>query len=142
MIDCIIFDLDGTLIESEQIWRDVRREYVEKHGGRWHDGAQAAMIGLRTDEWARYIHGDLGVELPPETIAREVVADVVAALQHVPALPGANEALERLSRSFKLGLATSASLPVAESVLATTGWRKYFGAVVSADEVPRGKTSA
>ena len=55
---CVVFDLDGTLIESEQVWRDVRHEFVNAHGGRWHDNAQSTMIGMRTQEWARYIHDE------------------------------------------------------------------------------------
>jgi HAD superfamily hydrolase (TIGR01509 family) len=136
---CVVFDLDGTLIESEGIWRDVRREFVETHGGLWREGAQAAMIGMRTDEWARYIHDDLGVALPPAAIAQQVVAAVVARLQPPPVLPGADAALERLEPAFRLGLATSASLPVAQSVLATTGWNRIFEVVVSSDAVARGK---
>jgi HAD superfamily hydrolase (TIGR01509 family) len=135
----VIFDLDGTLIESEQIWRDVREAYTKEHGGEWHDGAQAAMIGLRTTEWSQYMHDELKVDVAPETIAQEVVAQVAERLQNAPVLPGATEALERFSRDFELALATSAALPVAQSVLAATGWRRFFATVVSADEVPRGK---
>jgi beta-phosphoglucomutase-like phosphatase (HAD superfamily) len=136
---CVVFDLDGTLIESEGIWGDVRREFVETHGGRWHEGGQAAMIGMRTDEWARYIHDDLGVALPPAAIAQQVIAAVVARLQPPLVLPGADAAIQRLEPAFRLGLATSASLPVAQSVLATTGWKRFFDVVVSADAVARGK---
>ena len=77
--------------------------------------------------------------LPPETIARQVVAEVAARLQDAPVLPGASEALARLSRDFVLALATSAAFPVAQSVLASTDWKKLFAVVVSADEVSRGK---
>ncbi len=136
---CVVFDLDGTLIESEGIWGDVRREFVEAHRGRWHDGAQAAMIGMRTDEWARYIHDDLGVALPPAAIAQQVVAAMIVRLRRPPVLPGANAAIQRLASAFRLGLATSASLPVARSVLETTGWKRFFEVVVSADVVARGK---
>jgi HAD superfamily hydrolase (TIGR01509 family) len=136
----VIFDLDGTLIESEQIWRDVRRDFVIQHGGRWHDGAQATMIGMRTAEWAQYIHDDLGVPLEPKTIVEDVVRGVIARLSGgIPVLPGAEAALERLSGAFTVGLATSANLAVAKTVLAKTGWDKLFAAVVSADEVARGK---
>ncbi|MBV8637486.1 MAG: HAD family phosphatase [Candidatus Eremiobacteraeota bacterium] len=136
----VIFDLDGTLIESEQIWEDVRRRFVIAQGGRWRDDAQTMMIGMRTAEWARYIHETLAVPLPPNTIARDVVDDVVKRMNaHVPVLPGADDALKRLSRDFRLGLATSASLPVAETVLAHTGWHAFFPVVVSADSVERGK---
>jgi HAD superfamily hydrolase (TIGR01509 family) len=85
------------------------------------------------------MHDGLGVALAPDEIARSVVADVAAHLDPVPVLPGADAALERLARSFRLGLATSAALPVARAVLARTGWSSEFAVVVSADEVARGK---
>jgi HAD superfamily hydrolase (TIGR01509 family) len=136
---CVIFDLDGTLIESEQIWREVRHEFVIANGGRWHDGAAAAMIGMRSEEWSCYIHDELGVELPPAEIAERVVKAVVERVRKLPPLPGANEALARLAATFRLGLATSAAMPVAQTVLEQAGWGKLFEVVVSADEVARGK---
>jgi HAD superfamily hydrolase (TIGR01509 family) len=135
----VIFDLDGTLIESEQIWRDVRHDFVLANGGRWHEGAAAPMIGMRTTEWARYMHDELGVTLPPNEIATRVVDTIAQRLRNVPILPGATGAIERLAGAFRLGLATSAALKVAQTVLAATGWEKYFAVVVSADEVARGK---
>lgn len=137
--ESVIFDLDGTLVETEQIWRDVRREFVAAHGGRWNGSAAAAMIGMRTTEWADYIHDELGVAMPSAEIAQAVVAGVVARLQSVPVLPGALGTLERLAGAFALGLATSASLPVARAVLERTGWTRFFKVVVSADEVKHGK---
>ena len=52
-------------------------------------------------------------------------------------LPGANGALERLGSAFRLGLATSAARPVAQTVLEKTGWKRFFPVVVSADEEPK-----
>ena len=136
----VIFDLDGTLIESEQIWEEVRRQFVVAHGGTWRKQAQDTMIGMRTTEWAQYIHDDLGVSLPPAEIAAQVVDAVKERLAHdVPVLPGAQGALDRLARVFPLGLATSAASPVARAVLEATGWAKLFRVVVSADEVANGK---
>lgn len=136
----VVFDLDGTLIESEQVWACVRRQFVVAHGGTWHARAQDTMIGMRTTEWARYIHDDLGVSLPADQIAAQVVDAVKERLAHdVPVLPGAPEALDRLARVFPLGVATSAALPVARAVLESTGWAKLFRVVVSADEVANGK---
>jgi HAD superfamily hydrolase (TIGR01509 family) len=136
---CVIFDLDGTLVETEQVWCDVRKAFVMAHGGRWFDGAQSTMIGMRTTEWANYIHNDLGVQMPPDDIARIVTANVINKLQPVPVMPGAQRALQRLGSTFRLALATSAALPVAKTVLERTGWSALFQVVVSADEVSRGK---
>ncbi len=136
---CVVFDLDGTLIESEQIWRDVRHAFVVANGGHWKPDAAAAMIGMRTEEWAAYIHDELGVALAPSAIAERVVESVAERLKNPPVLPGADAALRRLAREFRLGLASSAALAVARTVLAATGWSDLFSVVVSADEVPRGK---
>ncbi len=137
--ECVVFDLDGTLIESEQVWGDVRHEFVVANGGHWRSDAQATMIGMRTDEWARYIHDELGVAIPPSTIAERVVGMVAKRLKDPPVMPGADAALRRLASEFRLGLASSAALAVARTVLAAAGWNDLFAVVVSADEVPRGK---
>jgi HAD superfamily hydrolase (TIGR01509 family) len=139
MQEWVIFDLDGTLVESEQLWRDVRRDFVTANGGRWHDDAQKAMIGMRTEEWSHYLHDELAVPLDPTAIADRVVDEVVRRVsQRVPVLPGAGAALERCASAFRLGLATSATPIVAHTVLEKTGWAPLFAVVVSADEVGRG----
>ena len=100
------------------------------------------MIGMRTNEWAQYMHDELGVPLAPETIAECVIERVRQRIvKRVPVLPGAERALERLAERFELGLATSAATAVAHAVLDATGWKRYFRRVVSADEVARGKPS-
>jgi HAD superfamily hydrolase (TIGR01509 family) len=97
------------------------------------------MIGMRTPEWSRYVHDELGVGLPPSEIAKRVVDAVTERMERVPVLPGASAALERLAGSFRLGLATSAATRVAQTVIERTGWKKFFEVVVSADQVARGK---
>lgn len=140
MQEWIVFDLDGTLIESEQIWRDVRRDFVIENDGCWREDAQKAMMGMRSDEWARYMHDKMDVTLPPTVIKEQVVERVIERFsRYVPILPGADEALARLAAAFRLGLATSSALAAASNVLEKTGWVKYFSVIVSADSVSRGK---
>jgi HAD superfamily hydrolase (TIGR01509 family) len=140
MKEWVIFDLDGTLIESEQLWRDVRRDLTVEFGGKWHADAQRAMMGMRTDDWARYMHDTLGVPLSPGVIKDRIIERLTARLsKNVPILSGADAALERLGGAFELGLATSSAYPVARAVLDATGWEKHFATVVSADSVERGK---
>jgi len=136
----IIFDLDGTLIESEEIWAEVRRRFVVENGGCWNERAQAEMMGMRTTEWARYMHETLCVAQSPRTIERGIVDAMIERLaRQVPALPGADAILERAASAFRLGVATSSPLRVARAVLATTGWSRLFEVVVSADSVACGK---
>ena len=68
-----MFDLDGLLLDSEQVWDDVRERLARERGGRWHARAQADMMGMSSTEWSRYMHDVLGVPDPPGEISREVV---------------------------------------------------------------------
>ena len=53
MIDAVVFDLDGLLLDTEQVWDDVREGLVRERGGRWHDRAQADMMGMSSTEWSQ-----------------------------------------------------------------------------------------
>jgi beta-phosphoglucomutase-like phosphatase (HAD superfamily) len=88
MTESVIFDLDGVLIDSEQVWSEARRELVEERGGRWHDRAQQEMMGMSSIEWSRYMSERLGVDLPPERISEEVVARLALLYRRrLPLLP-------------------------------------------------------
>ena len=67
MIEGVVFDLDGVLVDSEPVWEEVRRQVVAEHGGHWAPDAQRRLMGMSTAEWAAYLGGELGVGLPPET---------------------------------------------------------------------------
>jgi HAD superfamily hydrolase (TIGR01509 family) len=140
LIDAVIFDLDGLLIDSESVWDEARREYVAQHGGRWREDATRAMMGMASIEWSRYVRDELGVDLPAERISAEV-ADRVSDLyrEHLPLLPGAREAVERLAARWPLGLATSSNREVIDLVLELAGFADDFRATVSSEEVGRGK---
>ena len=73
MIEAVVFDLDGVLLDSEHVWDEVREELTRERGGRWHEGAQRQMMGMSSLEWSRYMHDELGVPDPPEEISKEVV---------------------------------------------------------------------
>src|SRR5258707_959641 len=104
----VVFDLDGVLIDSEPVWEQVRRGFVRERGGRWPEDAQARLLGMSTAEWASYLSADLGVDLPPDEVA-DVVIDRMAAryADGLPLIPGADDALRRLSARWPLALASS-----------------------------------
>jgi HAD superfamily hydrolase (TIGR01509 family) len=122
------------------VWDDARREFVAEQGGRWHDHAQRAMMGMSSPEWSQYVHDQLGVELPPEEISEQVVARLAGLYrERLPLLPGAREAVERIAKRWPLGLASSSNRELIDLVLETSGLAPYFSVTVSSDEVARGK---
>jgi HAD superfamily hydrolase (TIGR01509 family) len=140
VIDGVVFDLDGVLLDSEQIWDSVREELVRERGGRWHDQAQRDMMGMSSLEWSRYLHDELHVPDPPEEISAEVVRRLASRYrERLPVLPGAREAVERLAARWPLGLASSSNRELIDLALELLGVRHFFTATVSSEEVARGK---
>ena len=136
----VVFDLDGVLIDSETTWDEARRQVVEQRGGTWRPEATRAMMGMSAPEWSRYLHDELGVADAPDAISGAVVAFVLDAYrQRLPLLPGAVDAVRTLARRWPLGLASSSNRVVIELFLERSGLEGCFRAVVSSEEVPRGK---
>lgn len=140
MIDAVIFDMDGLLIDSEQVWDDVRERLAREGGGRWHDGAQREMMGMSAPEWSRYMHEVIGLPGTPAEINDEVVRRMQERYREtLPLIPGAVEAVRRLAERWPLGLASSSNRPLIAQALATAGLAALFDVVVSSEEVARGK---
>jgi HAD superfamily hydrolase (TIGR01509 family) len=140
VIEAIVFDMDGVLIDSEPVWERVRRKFVADHGGRWAEDAQDRMMGMSTAEWSAYMSEDFGLRLPPAQVAELVIAAMAAEYQaHLPLLPGAVEAVRSLSARWPLAVASSAPKSLIEAVLDASALRPAFAAAVSSEEVTRGK---
>ncbi len=140
MIEAVVFDLDGVLLDSEQLWTDAKRDLVGEHGGRWTDEAEHAMLGMSSPEWTRLMRDDLGVPLEPDEISAEVVRRIEALYEkRLPVLPGADEAVRRLAARWPLGMASSSNREIIDLTLAKSGWTDLFDTTVSSEEVARGK---
>jgi HAD superfamily hydrolase (TIGR01509 family) len=138
--DAVVFDMDGVLIASEEVWDAVREEYVRERGGRYDDEIQRAMMGMSSPEWSRFLHDEAGVPDAPEEINAEVVRRMLATYrEHLPLIPGAVEAVQRLAERFPLGLASSSNRELIDTVLDVAGITEYFAATVSSEEVAHGK---
>ncbi|PXX58820.1 HAD superfamily hydrolase (TIGR01509 family) [Nocardia tenerifensis] len=139
-ITAVVFDMDGVLIDSEPVWEQVRRAYVAERGGQWLPDTQQRLMGMSTKEWSEYLSADLGVGAPPETVARDVIARMAAHYDRgVPLLPGAVEAVQRMSERWPLGVASSSPRELIDVVLGRTGLIEFFSVTFSTEEVDRGK---
>jgi HAD superfamily hydrolase (TIGR01509 family) len=138
--DAVVFDLDGVLLQSEEVWDEVRERFVRERGGRYDTEIQRAMMGMSSPEWSRFLHEHAGVPDEPDAINAEVVRRMLAAYRdHLPLIPGAVDAVGRLAARFPLGLASSSNRELIDTVLEVAGLTPLFAATVSSEEVARGK---
>ena len=132
MLEAVIFDLDGVLIDSEQAWARAREQLVRERGGVWRSDATRAMMGMSSPEWSRYMRDTLSVDMEPEEIAAEVVRRLEDGYrERLPLIAGAQDAVAALSDRWRLGLASSANRSVIKLVLELAGMRERFAATVS-----------
>ena len=135
-----MFDLDGVLVQTEELWDEVRSGLAEERGARYDDQAQRAMMGMSSLEWSEYMHSELGLPESPEEISDEVVRRMAARYrERLPLIAGAREAVERLAARWPLGVASSSNRPLIDAALELSGLGGFFTATVSSEEVPRGK---
>ena len=140
MIDAVIFDLDGVLLDSESAWLTPSATLVDEWGGTWKEEATRAMLGMSAPEWSVYMRDELEVDRAPEEIDAEVVKRLLEGYrERLPLLPGAREAVERLAARWPLGLASSSNLEVIEVVMESRRLRAFFATWVSSEEVAGGK---
>jgi len=119
-IAAVIFDLDGVIVDSEAAWGEIRERFTRDTGGNWKPEAVREMQGMSSVEWSRYMRDELGVPLPP-------------------LLPGAVEAVRRLAAEWPLAVASSANRHLIELVIRLADVESAFAAIVSSEEVERGK---
>ena len=140
MIDAVVFDMDGLLLDSEQLWDEVREELARERGKPWSEHAQRDMMGMSSPEWSRYMHDAVGLEEPPAEISAEVVRRMEERYRReLPLIDGAVDAVERLAARWPLGLASSSNRELIDLALDLAGLAPLFRATVSSEEVAAGK---
>ena len=140
MITAVVFDLDGVLVDSEQVWDEVREAYVRETGGTYTDRSARDMMGMSSPEWSRYMAEALRVPGTPEEINAAIVERMLARYGEAPPLlPGAVEAVQRIGAWVPLAIASSSNRELIDVVLRASGLAADFRATVSSEEVPRGK---
>jgi HAD superfamily hydrolase (TIGR01509 family) len=136
----VLWDMDGTLVDTEPYWIAAEHELVAEHGGVWTDEHAHALVGNPLLVSADYIRLHGGVDLPPAQIVQRLLDRVIAAVDtHVPWLPGVPELLAELADAgVPCALVTMSYARLAAAVTRHLP-PGTFGAVVAGDEVRRGK---
>ena len=140
MIEAVIFDMDGVLIDSEETWSWVRAAVVARHGGRWTEEDQRNVMGDNSRQWSAYIVRTWNLAVDPQEIFREVLEAMIERYAHgVAVLPGAAEAVAWLGARYPLAVASSSPRELILVALRLAGFGDSFAVVVSSDDVERGK---
>jgi HAD superfamily hydrolase (TIGR01509 family) len=139
-VGAVVFDLDGVIVDSEQVWDEVREAYDRETGGTYPEHATRDMMGMSSPEWSRYMAETLQVPGTPEEINAAIVERMLARYGEAPPLlPGAVEAVRRIGAWVPLAIASSSNRELIDVVLHVSGLAGDFAATVSSEEVPRGK---
>jgi HAD superfamily hydrolase (TIGR01509 family) len=141
MIDAVIFDMDGLLVDSEPAWYRARVDLLEQHGKTWTATDQLAMAGVHTDVWVDALYDKLGGQLSRERVFEAIIGRMVGYYEggEVPIMPGADEALAACAERYRIGLASGSPMRLISACLTGAGWRDHFEALISSDELEHGK---
>ena len=140
-ISAVLFDLDGTLVDSMWMWEAIDVEYLGRYGLECPSDLQKAIEGMSFSETAVYFKERFNL---PDSIEEIKQAWVEMSLEkyqkEVPVKPGVREFLEEISiRGIKAGIATSNGREMVDAVLKSLGLEQYFQVVATACEVAAGK---
>jgi HAD superfamily hydrolase (TIGR01509 family) len=136
----VLWDMDGTLVDTEPYWMEAEDALAEKYGGTWSRDHALELVGFDLLDSGRYIREHMGIDVAPEQIVDELLDSVIARVEHaVPWRPGARELLASLrAAGVRLGLVTMSYTRFVEPILADLP-DATFAVVVTGDTVDRGK---
>ena len=139
LLEAVLVDMDGTLVDTEPYWERHEIALMAEHGLGWTDEDAAEMVGNALLVSAHHLHGR-GVRMAPEDIVERLVDGVRADVEeHTPWRPGARELLSALhAAGVPVALVTMSYRRLAESVVRDLP-DGHLAVLVTGDEVARGK---
>ena len=140
-IKAVLFDLDGTLVESMSMWGDIDVDYLKKFHIPVPEGLQKAIEGLSMYQTAVYFKGNFAIEDSLENIMDEWNRMAYEKYTtEIPLKPGVRAFLDVLkSKNIPCGIATSNSRILTEAILKSHQVENYFSVMVTGDEITNGK---
>jgi HAD superfamily hydrolase (TIGR01509 family) len=139
-LSAVLWDMDGTLVDTEPYWIAEEHLLVAEHGGRWTDEDAHSLVGNDLMVSANYLRDVGGVDLPPEVIIDRLLERVIERVRgHVPWRPGARELLAEVrALGVPCALVTMSYQNLARAVVDTLPIGS-FATIVAGDDVENGK---
>lgn len=140
MPNAVMFDLDGTLTDTEGVWDEVRRRLAAEAGLEWREEYSRVMMGMSTPEWSRYLVEEVGLPVVPEEAARMTVQGMVDHyLSGAQPMPGAADAVRRMASRYPVAIVSSSPALLIETAAQVLDIGDALAAIVSTEECDRGK---
>ena len=136
----VLWDMDGTLVDTEPYWIEAEYELADEYGGTWSREHALQLVGNDLLSSGHYIRQHMGIDLPPEEIVERLIDGVVVRVeQEVPWCPGARELLVALRESeMPLALVTMSYTRFVAPILQQLP-PETFQVIVTGDQVANGK---
>jgi HAD superfamily hydrolase (TIGR01509 family) len=136
----VLWDMDGTLVDTEPYWVEAEYALADRHGGTWSDEHAMQLVGNDLLESGRYMREHMGIDVAPERIVDELLDSVIEQVERaVPWREGARELLAALrSAGVPCALVTMSYTRFVDPILAALPLGA-FDAVVTGDAVDHGK---
>jgi HAD superfamily hydrolase (TIGR01509 family) len=137
----VLWDMDGTLVDTEPYWMAEERSLVADFGGEWPHEQALAVVGMALPDSAAYILAHSPVRLTPQEVVDRLVGGVARRLvtDGVPWRPGARELLAELNGAGVPTALVTMSYRTLTDRLADVLPGGSFDVVVAGDDVSRGK---
>lgn len=139
LLKAVLWDMDGTLVDTEPYWIAAERALVESHGGTWSHQQAMQLVGQSLLHSAAVLQA-AGVQLEAREIVNTLSAQVIEQVRrNVPWRPGARELLDELHQAgVRCALVTMSEGPLAGVVVESLP-KPYFEFMVTGDTVTNGK---
>jgi beta-phosphoglucomutase-like phosphatase (HAD superfamily) len=144
MIEALIFDMDGLLVDSEPYWDEARKMLIDECGitWEWNPEDQGSVMGRSTSQWVGYMIERFHLDLTPKEVEEGVIANMVKLYRGtVPFLPGATQvvSLAADTEHLRSGLASGSPWRLIETVTENPYLQGKFEVILSGDQFDRGK---
>src|SRR3989339_2014763 len=142
MLKAVIFDLDGTLIDSEPVWDLVFAEIVVQEGKSYESEVHQKFLGKGIQNASQILIEHFGLNVSLDDIISRVVNGFENQVKINPPKekPGATDLIKKIqAKGLTLAIATGSTKEIAQHIIEACGWSEYFSVLVTGEQVEHGK---